>query len=165
MSLKLYFLIFFFLFCGNLFAQVDKSSETVKNYTINGYVKDQYSGETLIGATVSINGNKKGVTTNTYGFFSITLKEGDYSLLISFVGYSSNLIQLKLRTSCSLDFLRKTGINFYSSQSAVSEYQLLISIPFSFCHIKFSRRLSTMSVLSRGRPNSDKSLIRWVCCV
>lgn len=54
-------------------------------YTLNGYVKDSLSGESVIGATITING--KAVTSNQYGFYSITLDSGNYNLVVSHVSY------------------------------------------------------------------------------
>jgi uncharacterized membrane protein YfhO len=56
-------------------------------YTISGYIKDSLSGETLIGASISVNGKGKGVSSNQYGFYSITLPKGNYQVTVSFAGY------------------------------------------------------------------------------
>ena len=56
-------------------------------FTINGYVRDSLSRETLIGASLQIKELSRGVSTNQYGYFSITLPQGEYTLLLSFVGY------------------------------------------------------------------------------
>ena len=45
-------------------------------FTLSGYVKDSLSGETLIGASIAVNGKSFGVNSNQYGFFSITLPFG-----------------------------------------------------------------------------------------
>jgi hypothetical protein len=45
-------------------------------YTLSGYVKDNETGEYLIGATVYLKENLKGVSTNQYGFYSLTIEEG-----------------------------------------------------------------------------------------
>jgi len=74
-------------------------------FTITGYVKDSLSVETLIGATIVINGKEKGVNTNQYGFYSITLPEGHYSVLCSFVGYQSKQQEVELSGNSSLNFL------------------------------------------------------------
>jgi hypothetical protein len=73
-------------------------------YSISGYVRDSASGETLIGASVTINGDPRGVSTNSYGFFSITLPEGRYKLLCTYVGYNSKLINIDLRNNITLNF-------------------------------------------------------------
>ena len=58
-----------------------------KKHTISGYVRDSLSRETLIGATVQTQNAGKGINTNAYGYYSITLPEGEYKMVISFVGY------------------------------------------------------------------------------
>jgi hypothetical protein len=56
-------------------------------WTIHGHIRDKATGEELIGATVQIPGLEAGVTTNQYGFYSISVPEGNYELLISHSGY------------------------------------------------------------------------------
>ena len=58
-----------------------------QKHTISGYVKDGVSGETLIGATLSVKGLSKGITTNAYGFYSISIPGGSQGLEFSYVGY------------------------------------------------------------------------------
>jgi outer membrane receptor protein involved in Fe transport len=73
--------------------------------TLSGYIKDSLSGETLIGASISVNGKGIGVSSNAYGFYSITLNAGKYTIGCSFVGYQSLVREVDLRTSQSADFL------------------------------------------------------------
>ena len=47
------------------------------NYTLSGYVKDNETGEYLIGASVFLEDMRKGTSTNQYGFYSITVEEGN----------------------------------------------------------------------------------------
>ena len=56
-------------------------------YTISGYVQDDGSGESLIGVSVYDKASYKGTATNQYGFYSLTLEEGVYDILYSFIGY------------------------------------------------------------------------------
>jgi hypothetical protein len=72
--------------------------------TLSGYVKDSLSGETLIGATLSINGKSAGVNSNQYGYFSITLPAGTYNITCSFVGYRMQQVSVDLQKSQSLSF-------------------------------------------------------------
>ena len=58
-------------------------------YTINGHVKDAKNGEMLIGATVYIKELKTGTVSNSYGYYSISLPAGKYTITYSFVGYNS----------------------------------------------------------------------------
>ncbi|HTM91134.1 MAG TPA: carboxypeptidase-like regulatory domain-containing protein, partial [Flavisolibacter sp.] len=66
-------------------------------FTLNGYTKDSTNGESIIGATVSING--KSVTSNQYGFFSITLEEGEYDVLVSHVSYLTQAFHISLHSN------------------------------------------------------------------
>jgi hypothetical protein len=61
-----------------------------KNYTISGTIKDQSTGETLIGATVRIKElPQSGAISNGYGFYSIFIPEGDYTLTFTYAGYQA----------------------------------------------------------------------------
>ena len=74
-------------------------------YTLSGYVRDSLSGETLIGASLAINGQSRGVASNSYGFYSITLPTGVYRITCSYVGYQSREVEIRLQNSQSLSFL------------------------------------------------------------
>ena len=75
-----------------------------KKYTISGYVKDARNGETLIGATVALKNNAKGISSNQFGFFSITLTEGKYELVGSYVGFQPLSIPIKLDSDKNINF-------------------------------------------------------------
>ncbi|MDB5205924.1 MAG: TonB-dependent receptor [Flavisolibacter sp.] len=63
-------------------------------FTINGYVKDSVSGETIIGATVTVSG--RAVGSNQYGFYSITLDSGEYDFSVSHVSYLTQTVRISL---------------------------------------------------------------------
>jgi len=58
-----------------------------EKYTISGYITDAESGEALMGASFQIVELKTGSIANAYGFYSITVPAGTYTLRYSFVGY------------------------------------------------------------------------------
>ncbi len=60
-----------------------------EKYTISGYVKDKRTGEAMIGATVYAEGLSVGTSANEYGYFSLTLPKGEYTIVISFIGYDN----------------------------------------------------------------------------
>ena len=74
-----------------------------QRYTISGYVRDSLSRETLIGASLTIKAQGRGVNTNQYGFFSLTLPEGNYTLTTSFVGYVASEKNIELNKNIELD--------------------------------------------------------------
>lgn len=65
-------------------------------YTLSGYVKDARTGEELPGATIMVRGTFKGTTTNAYGFYSISLPEGIYSFVFSYLGYETREQEFRL---------------------------------------------------------------------
>lgn len=75
-----------------------------QKFAVSGTVKQKSSGETLIGATVSIVEKPNvGITTNEYGFFSLSLAKGKYTLRISYVGYKQELIPLMLDSNVTVN--------------------------------------------------------------
>ena len=72
-------------------------------FTISGTVSDSSSNESLIGAIVSIKGTSKGMATNVYGFYSLTLAEGEYEMVINYTGYKSKTIKVSLHANTELN--------------------------------------------------------------
>ena len=56
-------------------------------FTLSGYLKDKATGEVLIGANIYVKGTAAGAMTNGYGFYSLTLGEGSYPIVFSYMGY------------------------------------------------------------------------------
>jgi hypothetical protein len=78
-------LVYSFLFL----ALFSFNAQAQSKFTISGYIKDVANGEALIGATVYSKEAGTGAVTNEYGFYSITLASGSYTLTHSYLGYSS----------------------------------------------------------------------------
>ncbi|SDT63254.1 TonB-dependent Receptor Plug Domain [Mucilaginibacter mallensis] len=75
-----------------------------KNGTISGTIKDASTGETLIGATVRIKElSQSGTSTNSYGFYSISAPEGDYTLIYTYVGYQTISKQVSVHKTQVID--------------------------------------------------------------
>lgn len=76
-----------------------------QKFTISGTIKDVQTGETLIGATLRIDEKPNlGVSANEYGFYSLSLPKGNYTLKVSFVGYDEKRIVIKLDSSMNINF-------------------------------------------------------------
>lgn len=73
-----------------------KPQPAPRRFTLNGYVLDDDSEETLIGANICDRQQEVGTTTNPFGFFSITLPEGHAELEFSYIGYASRQVSLHL---------------------------------------------------------------------
>jgi len=72
-----------------------------EKFTLSGTVSEASSNETLIGVNIIFPELKTGTTTNEYGFYSITLPEGNYEVIVSYLGYKSikETIALSINTS------------------------------------------------------------------
>ena len=77
--------------------------------TISGYVMDAASKETLIGATIFDKNSGKGCATNSYGFSTLTLNQGQVDLQVSYVGYTQQSRALDLKENLSLNFMLETN--------------------------------------------------------
>ncbi|RYD83834.1 MAG: carboxypeptidase-like regulatory domain-containing protein, partial [Sphingobacteriales bacterium] len=82
-----------------------------KRYTVSGTVRDAATGETLIGATVRIQGagGKSATMTNSYGFYSLTHDEGEYDLSVTYTGYQVSAQKIKLAGNLSINIDIKGG--------------------------------------------------------
>ena len=79
-----------------------KVQQVQRRHTLSGYVRDE-SGESLINATVYDLTHGIGTTTNEYGFFSLTLPEGEHQLRFSYVGYADKMEKVKLEKNRRYD--------------------------------------------------------------
>ncbi len=102
------FFLFLSLFCffhPALFAQT--------KYTVSGYLNDAETGESIVQANIFNKANlNEGTTSNNYGFYSLTLPEGNYTLVYSYLGYDSQEIRFFLNTNKELNIQLSSGVTF-----------------------------------------------------
>ncbi len=86
-----------------LFLSFQLSVFAQNKYTVNGYVRDSVSGESIISATITIDG--KAVNSNQYGFYSLTLPEGEYDFGVSHVSYLTAFYRISLKQNLQQNIL------------------------------------------------------------
>ncbi|SDZ88391.1 TonB-dependent receptor [Pedobacter hartonius] len=88
--------VFFCLF-SSAFAQ--------QKFTISGTVRDAATGETLIGATIKIQGAARsfGTSSNAYGFYSLSGTSAEYNLVVSYTGYQPFTKKISLTAATKLN--------------------------------------------------------------
>ncbi|WP_086047814.1 TonB-dependent receptor [Hugenholtzia roseola] len=87
-----------------------------KRYTLSGSIKDNSNGEEIIGATVLVKElSGVGAVTNEYGFFSLTLPAGEYTILYQFLGYETQEEKINLTQN------QTVSIRLGESAAALSE--------------------------------------------
>lgn len=81
-------------------------------YTLNGYIRDAETGEELIGATITIKElQTTGAVTNAYGFYSITLPKGNYTVVAQYIGYKVQIREIALTGNIKIDFVVEPNIS------------------------------------------------------
>lgn len=106
-SKKISLLLCLFLCCFSVTAQ--------EKFTLSGTISDSNSNETLIGVNLFIPELKTGITTNEYGFYSITIPKGSYTVRISYMGYNS------LEEKILLEKNTKTNFKLFTSENTLKE--------------------------------------------
>ena len=101
---NLFFTLIGLLFVTSAFAQ--------NKHTISGYITDINNGESIVGVNVYCKNLKVGVTSNTYGFYSLTLPAGTYDISYSFIGYETEIQNIQLTSSVKNDVeFQRSSIN------------------------------------------------------
>jgi hypothetical protein len=99
-----------------------------EKYTISGTVYDKKNNETLIGVSLYFPKLNTGITTNEYGFYSITLPEGTYKIQINYIGYSTIIETIILN--------RKVTKNFKLNQETESLDEIIIESNIENLNVK-----------------------------
>jgi hypothetical protein len=86
-----------------------------KRFSISGNIRDESNGEDLIGAEVVIAGTRTGSVSNPYGYYSLSLPNGRYTLVFSYIGY------LKKEISVDLSADQRLNVNLEPAARELSE--------------------------------------------
>ncbi len=98
---KILFFLFLFIATGLCFAQ---------NYTISGYLTEKSSGETQIGGSIYDNRSKKGVITNSYGYYSLTLPKDSVILSFSSMGFEKKELRFLLQKDTTINIAFESNL-------------------------------------------------------
>ena len=88
-----------------IFLLVTFVAQAQEKYTLSGTIKTAKSGETIIGASILINGKDNGTISNEYGFYSVTLPRGSYSVTYSAIGFEAVTEEISLNSNKLQDVL------------------------------------------------------------
>lgn len=158
-----------------LFAYLAANAQ--KTFTISGYVQDKASGERLIGANLYVENENVGTSTNTYGFYSITLPaKSKHSLNFSYIGYAAQSIEvildedkvmnIELMASVELDEIEvvaeKNQRIERESQMSVSEIPMsqLKKVPALFGEVDVLKALQLMPGVKSGGEGQSGIYVR-----
>ncbi len=85
------------------------SRSTIPYYTVSGFIRDAKSGETLLEANVFDLKYYRGCSSNEYGFYSLSLPEGQHVIKTTYVGYQDGIDTLAIYKNEQRDILMQLG--------------------------------------------------------
>ena len=102
-SMKLFLISFAVIGLLSSLASTSASAQNI--HTFSGSIKNAETGEILIGATILVKELKTvGVSSNAYGFYSLTIPEGKYSFVIQYIGFRTRIDTVLLDKNLTLNF-------------------------------------------------------------
>lgn len=109
---------YFFLF---LLVMASFQSFAQQKFTISGTIGDASDGEGLIGASILIKELGTGSVTNVYGFYSVTIPAGDYTVELSYIGYETQVQTIVLDKDLTLNAELSAGSTVLEEVVVVAE--------------------------------------------
>ncbi|MFN3952021.1 MAG: TonB-dependent receptor [Thermaurantimonas sp.] len=103
------------LWCGAIHLHAQRTVRIM----VSGFVSEARSAERMVGVNVYVPELKTGTITNNYGYYSLTLPPGRYTIVYSILGYSPRQFELEFR--------RDTVINV-EMQEEISELEEVLII-------------------------------------
>lgn len=86
------------------------------NKTLHGFIRDQESGEALIGANILLlNEDGQGANSNQYGFFTLSISPSEYQMEVSYIGYESQVLTIDLTQDQRINIELEPVTNFLES--------------------------------------------------
>ena len=96
------------LFFGLIFLLFSTiASLAQEKVTLSGTIANASDNETLIGVNLVFEPGNIGITTNSYGFYSVTLPRGRYNLSISYIGFETIETEIALTDNTKRNFQLK----------------------------------------------------------
>jgi outer membrane receptor for ferrienterochelin and colicin len=108
-----------------------------EKFTLSGYIIDKETGEKLIGANVFVPILNSGTSSNAYGFYSLTIPEGNYDIEVSYIGYEAVKHAIKLSGSTNYDFNLGNSVDLVEVEVIASK---------NLAKIEEKTQMSSMSV-------------------
>lgn len=91
------------LVCLLLFMFAFTATKAQEKFTLFGTITEASSNETLIGVSIAVPELQTGVITNEYGFYSLTLPKGNYTLIVNYIGFNEVKKEIDLTKDTTLN--------------------------------------------------------------
>lgn len=93
---KIFFLFSLLMAFVTASAHQSAPARAEEKFTLSGSIKDQTNGEEIIGAIIQVKDQRLGTVTNEYGFYSLTLPKGSYTMVFSSFGFRTQEMTVEL---------------------------------------------------------------------
>ncbi len=93
-----------------MFFSIALFAQPTAKFSIHGTVKSSLTGETIIGATIEVSASNTSTLSNEYGFYSLTLTPGNYTLIISSAGMETQRIDINLTKDLQQDISMEQAV-------------------------------------------------------
>jgi hypothetical protein len=109
-----------------------------EKFTLSGIITDEETGEALIGANIYVTTLEKGTSTNTYGFYSLTLPRTDsLGIIFSYIGYIPQIkkiyadknLELEIEMKPSTSTLEEVTIQGQQDANVARPQMSVVNIP------------------------------------
>ncbi len=111
-----------------------------ENYrvTVSGYIREKGTGELLIGVIVGADPPRSGAVSNAYGFYSLSVYPGEYTLQFNYLGFqvTSQKITLKTSQTLNIEMIPATNLNEVIVRADVNRIQKLNAFDIQLQEIK-----------------------------
>jgi hypothetical protein len=115
-----------------------------ENFNLSGYLRDGETGEELLFGSISVPSRGVGVTTNEYGYFSLSLPAGTHEVFYTFMGYDTR--------KDTIELLEHTQLNIELFPAADEIETVVVTDEISDGNVKSAE----MSVLSLDMKEAKK---------
>ncbi len=94
------------------------ANQVQAQHLLSGFVKDRQYDEVLVGTVVKCVENDQNTATNNYGYYSLALPNGRYTIVFIYPGYKNDTLQISLYTSKRRDVgMTLTKVNPFDGES------------------------------------------------
>lgn len=160
---------------SQLYSHTTESQTSLQENRVSGSVTDG-NGDALIGVSVQVKGTSTGTITDTNGKFTITIPNGNATLVLSYIGFETQEIKVDNRASLNItmrddaQLLEEVVVVGYGTQkkesvvSAVSTVrigELKVAAPRSINNILAGKVSGVISVQRSGEPGKDDAQF-WI---
>jgi hypothetical protein len=136
-----------------------KTRKEIIKYTISGRITDSGNGENLAGANILISPLGIGTTSNNYGFYSISLPEGNYTVQFSYLGYEPEIKPISLTANTNHNAALKTEIVTMNEVTVESEQSVKQNVESAWMGVNHLNAKEIKSLPSiGGQPDVFKSM-------